>query len=174
MTDTDSLTPTEAGELIGVSRNHMTTLAREGTVKAYKDGKFWRIDRASALRYGQKLEAKKPPKILDDAQALEAMYQELGTLHRVADLIGCDKATVANALRRHGIAIQNRREAARPTYVPQPVEMERWMDVAIIYLRRGLRPPHPDEMCPPNCPGRDDCLDRPGCKMNGNGNRRTS
>ena len=175
------LTVRQAARIMDRSNSHICALARQGELDAKKWGKFWFIDPASVQRYMDEVAVKPMPEELDDPEALEKLYQEHGTFKAVADALGCNKATVGSALRRHGITIRNRREAATPEFIPEPVDLKRWMDVAIIYHKAGLhkagiRPPRPEEMCPPNCPGRDWCLDGGECVMaegsNGNGNRR--
>ena len=171
---TDLLTVREAAQLIGCSEKTVTEQARRKRLAGHKKGKYWRIELASAERYRQELATRRPQPILEDPVALEKLYRELGTFQAVADAIGSSKETVGRYLHQHGIEITNRRLAATPPYVPEPVSLERWMDVAIIHikaglLKKGIRPPRPEEMCAPNCPGRGECLDGP-CVMAGNGN----
>ena len=170
MSATDLLTVRQAARLMGCSEKTVTEQARRGTLDGHKEGKYWRIERASAQRYVDQRTLQRTSPILADAEALEALYRELGTFGAVARELGCSKYTVGRYLRQHGIEIVNRRLAATPPYVPEPVTLERWMDVAIILLKNGIKPQRPEEMCPPNCPGRDQCLDDGPCIMAGNGN----
>jgi len=167
---TDLLTVNQAAQLIKRSNSHVCNLARQGKLDAQKRGKFWFIDPASVQTYLDETAVKPMPEELDDRVALEKLYEEHGTFQGVANVLGCNKATVGSALRRHEIKIVNRRQAATPPFIPEPVDLKRWMDVAIICLRAGVKPQVPGQMCPPNCPGRDWCLDGGECIMAGNGN----
>jgi len=177
MSDDRVLTVRQAARIMDRSHTCVCTLARQGELDAKKWGKYWFIDPASVQRYMDEVAVKPMPEALDDAETMEKLYRDHGTFQAVAAVLGCNKATVGNALRRHGITIRNRREAATPEFIPEPVDLKRWMDVAIIHYKTGLhkagiRPPRPEEMCPPNCPGRDNCLGDGPCVMGGNGNRR--
>lgn len=172
MTETQLLTVNEAARLMERSKTHVCTLARQGHLDAQKRGKFWFIEPASIERYMQETAAKQMPAILDDPEELAEVYRQTGTLRALALEIGCSHATVRLALRRHGITIPTRRQVARKQAAPEPVDLKRWMDVAIIYYKRGLPeagicPPRPEEMCPVHCEGRDWCLDGGECVMAG-------
>jgi len=175
VSDDKVLTVRQAARIMERSNSHVCTLARQGELDAKKWGKYWFIDPASVRRYMDEVAVKPLPEVLDDPEALEKLYHETGTLRNLATEIGCDRVTVRNALCRHDIEIRTRSQVARKAMKeapPAPVDMRRWMDVAIIYYQAGLhkvgiRPPAPDEMCPPHCHGRDQCLDGGECIMAG-------
>ena len=173
MTKTQLLTVREAANLAGCSEKTISDLARRRKLAAHKEGKYWRIELASAERYREERATRGTLPILEDPDALEKLYREHGTLQAVADQIGSNKNRVGHAMRKHGLQVQTRRDAATPPFIPRPVSLKRWQDLAPIYLARGLRPPKREEMCPRNCPGWGECLNTEGCVMvdqGGNGN----
>ena len=172
----DLLTVRQAARLIGCSEKTVTEQARRKKLAGHKKGKYWRIELASAERYRREVATRRPQPILEDAEAMETLYRDLGTYDAVAKELGISKATVGYHLRRHGIHIPDRSQVARKTVRPEPtaVKLKRWMDVYLRYHRRGLvkagiRPPRPQDLCPRDCEGRDRCLDGV-CVMAGNGN----
>jgi len=45
------LSPTEAGEIAGISRTTITNLIKSGRLKGYEVGTHWRVTRESLLKY---------------------------------------------------------------------------------------------------------------------------
>jgi len=165
MSVNDTVGTREAANLIGCTQKYVNAMARDGRLEASKNGKCWVINRASVDRYLDEVDRKKPAPELEDPVAMARLYRELGTFRAVARELGCCKATVRQALRKHNIPITNRREAARPKYVPRMPSTDRWHELVPIYNEYSVSPPALDEMCPRNCPGWSDCLNRDGCIM---------
>ena len=167
---TSTITVRQATEEYGLAAKTLTEWARLEKIKAHKAGKRWRIDHADLVQYIEENGPRSLPPELDDQATLQRLYRETGSMDALARRLGCAKDTVRKAIHRHGIEVTTRSQAATPPFVPRPVGLKRWMDVAIILLQRGLKPARPEEMCPPNCPGRVDCLDTDHCVLQGNGN----
>lgn len=47
----DDLSPTEAGEIVGISRTSVMNMLKTGRLKGYEVGTHWRITRDSLLKY---------------------------------------------------------------------------------------------------------------------------
>lgn len=176
MSEQNLITTHEAAKLAGVGARRITVLAAAGRLDGKKVSGQWRIDPESVQAY---LDSQAPPAILDQPEKLEAVYREAGSYIAAAEVIGCDKKTVAKAIHRHGIkpnpAYWSRPKSGSGTRVKRKTTAAerkrlRWMDMAIIFLQHGLTPVPLAEMCPIDCPGRDSCMDGGPCVMGGNGN----
>lgn len=156
----------QAALLSGLGERRITVLAAQGRIQGRKVSGRWRIDPASVKAYQ---ESNALPVILDQPERLEALYREAGSYIAAAEVIGCDKKTVAKAIKRHGIKPNPSNFAHRPRR-PRRLrttalhrKQRKWLDMAIIFLERGLRPVPMADLCPPNCPGRSECLDGGPC-----------
>jgi len=165
VTDRNLITTQEAAKLAGISPRRLTILAKEGRIEGRKVSGRWKLDPASVQAY---VASQALPAILEQPEKLEAVYREAGSYIAAAQIIGCNKKTVAKAIKRHGIKPHACNATRRPRRPSRPRNLRttardrnrrRWIDMAVIFLERGLKPIPLEEMCPMNCPGRSDCLD---------------
>lgn len=160
---TTLLSVQETAAKMSVTCKHVYTLARRGAIASRRGNGPVMLEKASVEAYMAHTAAKPLPAILENPEELRKRYNELRSQADLAKEIGVRRSTLRKALRRHGIPILTRSQASRPQYRPQKVSLKRWMDVAIIFLEHGVKPPALTEMCPPNCPGREQCLDGGDC-----------
>lgn len=165
----DLLTTRQAAQELGRSQRHVGDLLRQNRLQGQKRGRRWIIPRSALERYMAEWVTEQMPAELEDPEALKKLYQEAGTLRDLAERLGCCYSTVRRAALKHGIKLEARAPTPAP-FEPEPVALERWEDLAPIYLARGLSPPRLKEMCPRNCPAWDDCLNTEGCAMAEGGN----
>ena len=160
----DLLTPQEAEQVLPYTSNHIRELVRTGRLEARKDSRGrWQISRSAIKKFLAEYQPHQLPAVLDQPRELERLYRIAGSQDRLAAMVGCAELTLRKALQRHQIRVTSKADAASGPYVPEPVTLSRWMDVAIIFMQRGVKPPTMAEMCPPNCPGREWCLDGGEC-----------
>lgn len=167
------LTSAQVADQLGVSTRYVSELARRGELPGRQEGRWWYYDPADVERYRAQRAGRNggsKPRILQDGEALAALYDECGTVTAMAQELGCGVWSVHEAMRRHGITVERwPRPQKRRSAPPDP---RRYYAVAAVFGHHGQRPPPAGELCPPGCAALDDdrdCLDVGRCLLDNEG-----